>query len=250
MNLKNKVAIVTGGSRDIGKAISLGLALAGAKVVVNYLRNEKLAKDTVSEIQAAGGTAVAVAGDVTVAEDVEKLIAGAREAFGDSIDILVNNAGGLIGRRTIGEMDQDFFEQVMKLNMTSAFLVTKATLPYMKSGSTIINIASQAARDGGGPGVSAYAASKGALVSYTRAMAKELGPSNIRVNALCPGIIDTTFHDTFTKDEVREKLAAATPLRREGTATEVASLVTYLASDEASFMNGANVDINGGLAFS
>ncbi len=250
MNLKNKVAIVTGGSRDIGKAISLGLALAGAKVVVNYLRNEKLAKDTVSEIQAAGGTAVAVAGDVTVAEDVEKLIAGAREAFGDSIDILVNNAGGLIGRRTIGEMDQAFFEQVMKLNMTSAFLVTKATLPYMKSGSTIINIASQAARDGGGPGVSAYAASKGALVSYTRAMAKELGPSNIRVNALCPGIIDTTFHDTFTKDEVREKLAAATPLRREGTATEVASLVTYLASDEASFMNGANVDINGGLAFS
>jgi 3-oxoacyl-[acyl-carrier protein] reductase len=250
MNLKNKVAIVTGGSRDIGKAISLGLALAGAKVVVNYLRNEQLAKDTVSEIQAAGGTAVAVAGDVTVAGDVEKLIAGAREAFGDSIDILVNNAGGLIGRRTIGEMDQDFFEQVMKLNMTSAFLVTKATLPYMKSGSTIINIASQAARDGGGPGVSAYAASKGALVSYTRAMAKELGPSNIRVNALCPGIIDTTFHDTFTKDEVREKLAAATPLRREGTATEVASLVTYLASDEASFMNGANVDINGGLAFS
>lgn len=250
MNLNNKVAIVTGGSRDIGKAISLGLAAAGAKVVVNYLRNQQRADETVSEIKQAGGIAIAVPGDMTVAKDVENLITKATEAFGDSIDILVNNAGGLVERRTIDEMDQDFLEHVMTLNMTSAFLTIKAAVPFMKSGSSIINIASQAARDGGGPGASAYAASKGALVSYTRAMAKELGPSNIRVNCLCPGIIDTTFHDTFTKDEVREKLAAGTALRREGTPEEVASLVTYLASDEASFMAGASVDINGGIAFS
>jgi len=250
MNLNNKVAIVTGGSRDIGKAISLGLAAAGAKVVVNYLRNQQRADETVSEIKQAGGSAIAVPGDMTVAKDVENLITKATEAFGDSIDILVNNAGGLVERRTIDEMDQDFLEHVMTLNMTSAFLTIKAAVPFMKSGSSIINIASQAARDGGGPGASAYAASKGALVSYTRAMAKELGPSNIRVNCLCPGIIDTTFHDTFTKDEVREKLAAGTALRREGTPEEVASLVTYLASDEASFMAGASVDINGGIAFS
>jgi len=250
MNLNNKVAIVTGGSRDIGKAISLGLAAAGAKVVVNYLRNQQRADETVSEIKQAGGSAIAVPGDMTVAKDVENLITKATEAFGDSIDILVNNAGGLVERRTIDEMDQDFLEHVMTLNMTSAFLTIKAAVPFMKSGSSIINIASQAARDGGGPGASAYAASKGALVSYTRAMAKELGPSNIRVNCLCPGIINTTFHDTFTKDEVREKLAAGTALRREGTPEEVASLVTYLASDEASFMAGASVDINGGIAFS
>jgi 3-oxoacyl-[acyl-carrier protein] reductase len=250
MNLNNKVAIVTGGSRDIGKAISLGLAAAGAKVVVNYLRNQQLADETVSEIKQAGGSAIAVSGDMTIAKDVENLIAKATETYGDSIDILVNNAGGLVERRTVGEMDQNFLEHIMTLNMTSAFLAIKAAVPFMKSGSSIINIASQAARDGGGPGASAYAASKGALVSYTRAMAKELGPSNIRVNCLCPGIIDTTFHDTFTKDEVREKLAAGTALRREGTAEEVASLVTYLASDEASFMAGASLDINGGIAFS
>lgn len=250
MILNNKVAIVTGGSRDIGKAISLGLAAAGAKVAVNYLRNQQRADETVSEIKQAGGSAIAVPGDMTIASDVENLIAKTTEAFGDTIDILVNNTGGLVERRTVGEMDQAFLEQVMTLNMTSAFLTIKAAVPHMKSGSSIINIASQAARDGGGPGASAYAASKGALVSYTRAMAKELGPSNIRVNCLCPGIIDTTFHDTFTKDEVREKLAAGTALRREGTPEEVASLVTYLASDAASFMAGASVDINGGIAFS
>lgn len=250
MNLKNKVAIVTGGSRDIGKAVSLALGAAGAKVVVNYFRNQKHGEETVAEIEQAGGTAIAVAGDMTVPADVENLVAKTIEAFGDSIDILVNNVGGLVGRRTIAEMDQDFFEQVMKLNMTSAFLVTKAVMPHMSSGSSVVNVASQAARDGGGQGTSAYAASKGALVSYTRSLAKELGPSNIRVNAVCPGIIDTTFHDTFTPDEARKKFAAVTALRREGTASEVASLVAYLASDDASFMTGANVDINGGIAFS
>lgn len=250
MNLNNKVAIVTGGSRDIGKAISLALGAAGARVVVNYFRNPKHGEETVAEIEQAGGTAIAVAGDMTVPADVENLVAKTTEAFGGSIDILVNNAGGLVGRRTIAEMDQDFFEQVMKLNMTSAFLVTKAVMPHMSSGSSVVNVASQAARDGGGQGTSAYAASKGALVSYTRSLAKELGPSNIRVNAVCPGIIDTTFHDTFTPDEARKKFAAATALRREGTASEVASLVAYLASDDASFMTGANVDINGGIAFS
>jgi len=250
MNLENKVAIVTGGSRDIGRAISVALAAAGAKVVVNYFRNPKQGEEPVAEIEQAGGTAIAVAGDMTVAADVENLVAKTTEAFGEAIDILVNNVGGLVERRTIAEMDQDFLEYVMKLNMTSAFLATKAALPFMSAGSSIINIASQAARDGGGPGATAYAASKGALVSYTRGMAKELGPSNIRVNCVCPGIIDTTFHDTFTKDEVRQKLAAGTALRREGTASEVADLVTYLASDSASFMAGASVDINGGIAFS
>ncbi len=120
----------------------------------------------------------------------------------------------------------------------------------MKEGASIINFASQAGRDGGGPGATAYASSKGAVMTFTRSMAKELGPRGIRVNALCAGMIATTFHDTFTKDEVRVSVAAATPLRRQGNSNEVARTVRALASDDTSFVTGANIDINGGTFFS
>lgn len=249
MKLKGKVAIVSGGARDIGKAVSLKLAAEGAKVVVNYNSNSKNAEDTLREIQQAGGEAIIVKGDMTKQEDVENLVKAALENYGPSIDVLVNVAGGLVARKTIEEMDEDFFNHVIRLNLHSTFLLTKAVVPHMDGGS-IINLASQAGRDGGGPGASAYATSKGAVMTFTRAMAKELGPRNIRVNALCPGMISTTFHDTFTKDEVRANVAKATPLRREGKASEVADAVAYLASSEASFITGANLDINGGLLFS
>ena len=147
------------------------------------------------------------------------------------------------------EMDEAFFEHVMKLNVTSTFLATKAVIPHMVGGGAIVNLASQAGRDGGGPGAAAYGTSKGAVMTFTRAMAKEFGPSNIRVNCVCPGMISTTFHDTFTKDEVRANVAAGTALRREGHASEVADLVAYLASSEASFLNGVSLDINGGTIF-
>ena len=250
-NLNNKVAIVTGGARDIGKAVSLKLAASGAKVAVNYFNNEENGKQTLDEITAAGGTGILVQGDMTQTPDVDNLVAKTREAFGDEIHILVNVVGGLGARKTLAEMDEGFFDWIMRLNVTSTFLAMKAAVPFMPRGSSVINLASQAGRDGGGPGASAYAASKGAVMSFTRGMAKEeLGPSNIRVNSLCPGMIDTTFHDTFTKDAVREKVAAGTPLRREGQSPEVADLVAYLASEESTFITGANIDINGGLAFS
>lgn len=120
----------------------------------------------------------------------------------------------------------------------------------MPAGGSIINFSSQAARDGGGPGATAYATGKGAVSTFTRGLAKELGPKGIRVNAVCPGMIATTFHDTFTKSEVRTNVAGATPLRRQGASGEVGNLVTYLASEESSFITGANIDINGGLFFS
>lgn len=250
MSLKNKVAIVAGGARDIGRAVSEKLAAGGAKVVVNYFNNAADGDATVAAIEAAGGTAIAIQGDMTKQADVENLVSETRKAYGDSIDILVNVVGGLVARTPLAEMDEDFFEMIMKLNVTSTFLTTKNTVPFMGDGSSIINFASLAGRDGGGPGASAYATSKGAVMTFTRAMAKELGPQNIRVNCLCPGMIATTFHDTFTKDAVRTNVAGATALRREGTASEVADLVGYLASDESSFLTGVSVDINGGLAFS
>jgi 3-oxoacyl-[acyl-carrier protein] reductase len=249
-SLEGKVAIVAGGARDIGRAVSEGLAARGAKVVVNYCNNPAHGDATVSAIEAAGGTAIAVRGDMTKQSDVENLVDQTRDAFGDSIHILVNVVGGLVARKTLAEMDVEFFEGVMTLNMTSTFLTSKLVVPHMDEGGSIVNFASQAGRDGGGPGASAYASSKGAVMTFTRGMAKELGPSEIRVNCVCPGMISTTFHDTFTKDEVRAKVAAGTPLRREGQANEVADLAIYLASPESSFITGASVDINGGMFFS
>lgn len=250
MKFKNKVAVVSGGARDIGRAVSIKLAAEGAKVVFNYFESEQQATETMNAIHAAGGEAIAVAGDMTKQEDVDKLVSETIKAYGEKIDILVNVVGGLVARKTLDEVDLEFFEFVMKLNFTSTFMVTKAVVPHMGDGGSIVNFASQAGRDGGGPGAWAYASSKGAVMTFTRGLAKELGPKNIRVNALCPGMINTTFHDTFTKDQVRANVAAGTPLRREGRAQEVAETVAYLASDEASFLTGVNLDINGGLYFS
>ncbi len=248
--LAGKVAIVTGGARDIGQAVSIRLASEGASVVVNYFNDASAGEKTVQQIEQAGGKAIAVRGDMTQEADVANLVNEATAKFGDKIDILVNVVGGLIARKTIDEMDLDFFEQVMRVNLTSTFLVVKAVAPKMEKGGSIINFSSQAGRDGGGPGAVAYATSKGAIMTFTRGMAKELGPQGIRVNALCPGMISTTFHDTFTADAARKNVAAATPLKREGAAEEIAGLVRFLASDDASFVHGANVDINGGLLFS
>ena len=187
---------------------------------------------------------------MTKKADVDALVAATQEAFGASIDILVNVVGGLVARKPLAEMDQEFFEHVMQLNVTSAFLATQAVVPHMGKGAAIVNYSSQAGRDGGGPGAAAYATAKGAIMTFTRAMAKEFGPAGIRVNCVCPGMIATTFHDTFTKDEVRKNVAAGTPLRREGQASEVADLTVYLASPASSFITGASVDINGGMFFS
>ncbi|MCH7861935.1 SDR family NAD(P)-dependent oxidoreductase [Sphingomonas sp. NPDC092331] len=250
MKLKDKVAIVTGGGRDIGKSVSLQLAAEGARVAVNYRSDAGAARATVAEIEAAGGTAILVQADVTRPEQVSRLVDETTAAFGQRVDVLVNVAGGMVARKTLAEMDEAFFDQVMELNLKSAFLVTKAVLPHLGEGSAIVNLSSLAGRDGGGPGASIYATAKGALMTFTRSLAKELGPRGIRVNALCPGLIGTSFHDIFSKPEGRKAVAGNTPLRREGHADEVASAVVFLASGDSSFLTGVNMDINGGLAFS
>ncbi|TKD62528.1 SDR family NAD(P)-dependent oxidoreductase [Flavobacterium sp. ASW18X] len=248
--LEGKIAVVTGGSRDIGRAIAVKLAKEGAHVAVNYLNSEKGANETVAEIEALGKKAIAVKADVSKLEDIQQLKAAVTKAFGEKVDILVNNAGGLFARKTLQEFDEAFYDLVMNVNFKSTVFVSQAFEPLMDKGASIINISSQAARDGGGGGSALYSSSKGAVTTFTRAMAKELGPKGIRVNALCPGLIGTKFHDDFTKDEIRSKVASVTPLRREGQAAEVADLVAYLATNDATFVTGNNIDINGGLAFS
>jgi 3-oxoacyl-[acyl-carrier protein] reductase len=247
MKLKGKTAIVTGGGRDIGSAVAAKLASEGANVAINYFASSKGADATVTKIEAAGGKAIAVQGDLNNQADVDALIAKTMDAFG-SIDILVNNAGGLIARKTIAEMELEHWNAVMTLNLTSTFMMTKACLVHMKSGA-IVNLASQAGRDGGGPGAVAYATSKGAVMTMTRGLAKELGP-DIRVNALCPGMIDTDFHNVHTPDAGRRGFEANAPLKRQGHVDDAANLVLFLACDDSAFITGTNMDLNGGMLFS
>lgn len=251
MTLKGKVAVVTGGARDLGRAVSLKFAREGAKVAVNYLNCPQAeAEETLRLIREAGSDGILVQGDMTKAADVKRLFDQTVAAFGPRIDILVNVTGGLLGRKTITEQDEDWYDKVMDVNMRTVFLCTREAVPYMSDGGAIVNFSSQAARDGGGPGASLYAAAKGAVTTYTRSMAKELGPRGIRVNAVAPGTIATSFHDRFSTPENRERLKGMYPLRREGEANEAADLVCYLASSESSYLTGTNIDINGGAFFS
>jgi len=248
MNLKGKAAIVTGGGRDIGRATAIRLAQAGANVAINYHSSSAGADSAVEEIKAAGGSAFALQGDMTDEKSVEELVSKTVSTFG-SVNILMHVTGGLVARKPLPELTTEHWHTVMNLNATSFLFLTRAAAPHMSDGDAIVVTASQAGRDGGGPGAVAYAASKGAVMTMTRGLAKELGPG-IRVNSVCPGMIDTDFHNTFTKPEVRKNVANATPLKREGNPVDVANLMCYLASDEAAFITGANVDINGGVLFS
>lgn len=250
MTLQNKLILITGGARDIGRAITKNLAKNGANLAINFYGSLDEANLLENELKEDNIDALFLQGDMTSEVDVKNFIDQATTKFGTNIHGLVNVSGGLVERRTIDQMDLDFLNKVMHLNLNSSFLTIKHSLPFMSDGSSIVNFASQAGRDGGGPGASAYASSKGAVMTFTRSMAKELGPKGIRVNALCPGMISTTFHDNFTKSEVRSNVANATPLKREGTSDEMASIVKFLLSNDASFLTGVNLDSNGGLIFS
>lgn len=247
MKLQGKTAIVTGGGRDIGSAIAKKLAAEGANVAINYFASSAGADATVDAIKSAGGNAFAMQGDLTKADDVKAFVERTVEEFG-GVHVLVNNAGGLVKREKIAEMSLEHWQNVMDVNLTSTFMMTNATLQHMTDGA-IVNLASQAGRDGGGPGAVPYATSKGAVMTMTRGLAKELGP-NIRVNALCPGMIDTDFHNIHTPDAGRRGFEAAAPVKRQGHVDDAANLVLFLACDDSAFMTGTNIDINGGMLFS
>lgn len=246
MKLQGQTAIVTGAGRDIGLAAALKLASEGANVAINYFSSSAGADDAVAQITANGGRAFALQGDLTKQADVDALVAKTVADFG-GIDVLVNNAGGLVARVKVAEMSDDHWNAVMDLNLTSTFMMIRACLAHMKTG-TIVNLASQAGRDGGGMGAVAYATSKGAVMTMTRGLAKELGP-DIRVNALCPGMIDTDFHNVHTPDAARRGLEASAPARRQGTPEDTANLILFLASGDSGFVTGTNIDINGGVLF-
>lgn len=248
--LNQKVAFVTGAARDIGRACAVRLAELGASVAFTYRQPGIDVDETLRMIAATGSRGIALACDVLAPREIERAVEATCDAFGGRIDILMNVAGGLVGRKTIMEMDEAFWDSVIDLNLKSVFLVTKAVLPRMPDGGAIVNFSSQAGRDGGGMGASAYAAAKAGVANYSRALAKELGPRRIRVNTVAAGLIGTKFHDTFTKPEVRQRIVSMTPLGREGRPEEVGDLAAFLASPRAGFINGEAVEINGGIFFS
>jgi 3-oxoacyl-[acyl-carrier protein] reductase len=248
MVLKGKVALVTGASSGIGRATAEVMAREGARVGVNYLKNKKGAEETAETIRKAGGEALVIHADVTRNDEVQAMVAAVRKQWG-RIDILVNNAGDLIARRTLADMTEEYWDQIMDLNLKSAFLCIKATWEEMvarKSG-CIINLSSIAARNGGGMGAAAYSAAKGGLLTYTKALAKELAQHGVLVNAVAPGIIATPYHERYSPPELMQKFVATIPLGRAGTSEEVADVILFLASPASRYITGETVEINGGL---
>lgn len=247
MVLKDQIALVTGASSGIGAATAVAFAREGARVGVNYLKNQAGAERTVSTIRQAGGAALAVKADVTKSAEVRAMVESVRKQW-SRIDVLVNNAGDLLARRTLADMTEDYWDLIMALNLKSVFLCVKAVWEEMaarKSGA-IVNVTSIAARNGGGPGAAAYAAAKGGLLTYTKGLAKELAPHGVRVNGIAPGVIWTPYHERYSPPELFQKYIAQIPLARAGTAEEVADVIVFLASPAARYMTGETVEVNGG----
>jgi 3-oxoacyl-[acyl-carrier protein] reductase len=248
--MTGKVALVTGGSKGIGRATVLELARRGAAVAINYRRSPESADTLARTIAAEGGQAQTFAADVTRAAEVQEMVAAVDAAFG-GIDILVNNAGDLVERRDLGSMTEEIFRAVMDVNVLSTWLCCQAVAPIMtrRGSGAIVNMSSLAAHNGGGPGAFAYAAAKAAIIGMTKGLARELAPTGIRVNCVSPGLIgETDFHGRFTAKDAFAAMARQVPLGRAGTPAEVARVIAFLAGDEASFLVGETIEINGGMA--
>jgi 3-oxoacyl-[acyl-carrier protein] reductase len=248
LDLTGKVALVTGASSGMGRATAVALAECGAAVAVNYHRNEAGAEAARAQIVDAGGRATIVQADVKRAEDVRALVRRTVEELGP-VDILVNNAGSLVERLKIMELTEERWDEVMDLNLKSAFLCSQAVAASMMERRTgaIVNVSSIAGRNGGALGSIHYSTAKGGLITMTKGFAKELAPYGVRVNAVSPGVIDTPFHERFSTPETMKAYVGGIPAGRVGTPEEVARVVVFLASDAASYVCGQTIEINGGM---
>lgn len=247
LDLSGKTALITGASSGIGAATAIIFAKLDAKIAIAYHQNQKGIDEVQRGIAASGGKAIVLQADVRRSAEVHLLVQRATEQLG-TIDILVNNAGSLVQRMKLLETTEARWDEIMDLNLKSAMLCSQAVAKSMmerKSGA-IINVVSIAGRNGGGPGAGAYAAAKGALITLTKSMAKELAPFGIRVNGVSPGVIDTPFHEVFSTPEMIRSFISQIPLGRMGKSEEIAKVIAFLASDAASFVVGETIEVNGG----
>ncbi len=251
--LLGKRALITAGAQGIGFAISQHLLRAGCDVFVHYHSSAEGAQKLEREAATLGRRCASASADLTRTEACDQLVGDAVKFLG-GLDILINNAGSLIGRRTLATADDDFWSQTISLNVGSVRRMSRAAARHLvaaaksRGGASIINLSSLAGRKGGHGGSLAYSTAKGAVLTFTRALASELGPQGIRVNALAPGLIlGTSFHTTHTTAESAQATIATIPLGRGGNAEDVARAAVFLAGEFDGFITGATLDINGGV---
>lgn len=247
--LTGKKVLITAGAQGIGEAITKHFIDSGANVAIHYFSSTDTANELKEYATSKGQKAIAIGGDLTKEADANAMVQKTVEEFG-GLDILINNAGSLVARNLLSNMETGFWNKVMDINLTSMMFVTRAAAPHLAKNehSSIVNLASLAGRKGGHPGSLAYATSKGAILTFTRALSTELGPQGVRVNAVAPGLIlGTLFHNTHTTKESAAATTAGIPIQRAGNADDVARAVIYLASEYDGFITGATLDINGGV---
>lgn len=247
--LKGKHVLLTAGAQGIGEAIARRFIAAGSHVAIHCFSSRDRAEELAASAREKGLRSAALQADLTDAQAAKHFVKEAASVLG-GIDCLINNAGSLVERKSLEAIEPSFWQKVIDLNLSSMVSVTRAAAPFLADSgqSSIVNLASLAARKGGHPGSLAYSTAKGAVLTFTRALATELAPKGIRVNAVAPGLIlGTSFHNTHTSESSAKETIAGIPLGRGGSPDDVARAVLFFASEYDGFITGATLDINGGV---
>lgn len=245
-DFKGRAILITGASTGIGAGCALAMGARGASVAVHYNSSKDAAEKVAQAIQASGGDAFVLQGDLRKSAECERVVSEAAKRMG-RIDVLINNAGALIKRQAVTELTDAMLDDILDLNVRSMMMCTKYAVPHMASGSSIINLTSISASNGGGPGAATYAGSKAFVTTATKGLAKELVGRGIRVNAVSPGVITTPFHDKFSTPEQLEIMRKTIPMARLGSVDECVGAFLYLASEPlASYVTGQVIEVNGG----
>ena len=247
--LNQKTALVTGASRGIGQATAVALARAGvAQILLHYNSHREGAEATLTAVRAHGADGTLFGADLTKTGGIESLVEQVRPHVRE-IEILVNNAGSLLQRAKLTEFTPELYDRVMNLNVKSMWFLSQAVAEGMiaRGSGVIVNLSSIAARNGGGPGATIYAAAKSAVSCITKGMARELAPQGIRVNAISPGTVDNDFHARFSTREILDNVVRQTPQGRLSSNEDMAGVVVFLCSDESANLIGQTLEINGGM---